>query len=96
MTSVRALVPVSRPKPPAVRKPLPLVASERLLPLARRTVVAAAVGFVAEYALRALANRALHSALHRGVLHRAAPTSDVTRTIITEFVIVERGRRRLL
>jgi hypothetical protein len=87
-TSNRSLVPLSRSLP-ARRPPLALVAAQRMLPAAGRTLAAAAVGLAAEYMLRAVANRALGS-----VARPAAPTAPrTTRTVITEFVIIERVRR---
>ncbi len=90
MTSpARSLVPFAQPLP-ARRPPLHLVAAERMLPAARRTLAAAVVGFAAEYMLRALTNRALGRAIQAG----KRDASGTTRTIVTEFVIVERTRRR--
>jgi hypothetical protein len=90
MTSDRSLVPLARPLP-VQRRPLPLVAVERFLPAATRTLAAAVAAFAAEYALRALANRALSPVVEpRRVT--AAPSS-VTRVIVTEFVVIERTRR---
>ncbi len=86
MTSpARSLVSVARPLP-AKRPSMPLAAVERMLPVARRTVAVAAASFAAEYVLRALANRALGQVIKRNA-------SSTTRTIVTEFVVIERMRR---
>ena len=86
-TPNRSLMPVARALPARQQPSLPLVV-KRVLPAARRTIAAAAVGLVAEYALRALANRALGSVMRSS--SRSQPRT--TRTVITEFVIVERIR----
>lgn len=91
-SSSQSLVPLTR-RLPVRRQQFPLVAVERMFPAARRTLAAAAVGFAAEYMLRALANRALGSAV-RTAVQPARPSRD-TRTIVTEFVIIERRIRRL-
>ena len=66
------------------------IAPARLLPLAQRSLMVAGVALAAEYALRV----AVGGALERIVapIRGAAPV--VTRTEITEWVVVERLRRR--
>lgn len=86
----RSLVPLARPLP-ARRPPSHLVAAGRLLPAAGRTLAVTLAGFAAEYMLRALTNRALGRVMQT----TKRDTSGTTRTIVTEFVIVERMRRRL-
>ena len=72
------------------RSRLPALVRRRLLPLAVRSATAVALGLAAEYALRGALNRLLDSAL--APLQRSA--SAVTRTVITEVIVVERVRRR--
>ena len=62
----------------------------RAAPAITRSAATLAVGFVAEYALRSLANRALGAFIFP--LRRVAPT--VTRTVVTELMVIDRVRRR--
>ncbi len=62
----------------------------RATPAVTRSAATLAIGFVAEYALRSLANRALGAFI--SPLRRATPT--VTRTVVTELVVIDRARRR--
>ncbi len=71
------------------RATLPALA-RRVTPAVARSAATLAVGFVAEYALRSLANRAL--AAFVSPLRHSVPT--VTRTVVTEFVVIDRVRRR--
>ena len=73
----------------------------RALPAVARSATAVAVGFAAEYAIRALSNRALNAVLGslrgRDVIPSipSMPSMPaVTRIVVTEFVVVERTRRR--
>ena len=78
---------------------LPAVA-KRALPALARSVTAVAVALAAEYALRSIANRALSAfaAPLGGVLpaRSLAPAarSTVTRTVVTELLVIEPVRRR--
>ena len=90
MTSIRSLVPVPSRLPAQPKRSLPATIAANVLPAAGRTVAAAAIGFAAEYALRAVANRALASV----VAPSRPPGARVrTRVVITELVVVERMRR---
>ncbi len=60
------------------------------VPAVARSAATLAVGFAAEYALRSLANRALGAFI--APLRRTAPA--VTRTVVTEFVVIDWVRRR--
>ena len=65
----------------------------RALPAARRSLLAAGAALAVEYVLRSAARSALRGALARlPAPFRAA--SAITRTEITEWLIVERTRRR--
>ncbi len=93
-------VPTSRPLPtPGARPPVPSrhgirTLARRALPAVRASLAVAAAGIAAEYALRALANRAFATLLaSRDVLPIAAPAATRTRIVVTEFVIRERIRR---
>ncbi len=68
---------------------LPALA-RRAAPAVTRSVATLAVGFVAEYALRSLATRALAAFI--SPLRHSMPT--VTRTVVTELVVIDRVRRR--
>ena len=83
-----ALPPAVRRRAAVVRHPswLSALVRQRLVPLAVRSATAVALGLAAEYALRGALNRLLTP------LQRSA--SAVTRTVITEVIIVERVRRR--
>ena len=59
-------------------------------PAVARSAATLAVGLAAEYALRSLANRAVAALI--SPLRHAAPT--VTRTVVTELVVIDRVRRR--
>jgi hypothetical protein len=78
----------ARPLP--ARRSLPAVAAERALPVVGSSLAMAAAGFATEYALRLLANRALSSLVQP--MRRAMPVAS--RTVVTEFVVIERVRRR--
>ncbi len=84
----RALQPAARRAAAVTRRPsrIPALVRERLMPLAVRSATAVALGLATEYALRGALNRLL------APLQRSA--SAVTRTMITEVIIVERVRRR--
>ena len=69
---------------------LPAVAA-RLLPTVTRSATAIAVGLAVEYALRTLATRALRAV---AAPLRRSPPAAVTRTVVTEFIVIERLRRR--
>ena len=89
----RALVPsVPRWPTPAAFRPsrLPALAAWRGLPAVTRTAGAVAAGFIVEYAVRGVANRALERVLP--AVRHSGPS--ITRTIVTEVVIIERRRRR--
>ena len=73
----------------ARRQMLPALA-RRVAPPIARSAATLAVGFAAEYALRSLANRALAKFI--SPLRHSLPT--VTRTVVTEFVVIDRVRRR--
>ena len=68
----------------------PLATVWRALPAASKTAGAVAVGLAIEYALRAAANR--------GLVRFTAPprpsARGVTRTVVTEILIIERHQRR--
>ena len=94
----RALVPVASRVPAGAPASLPALV-QQVLPVVRRSVAAAAVGFVAEYALRSLANRALSGRTLAALTQPtppaappAAPTATV-RTVFLEVMIIERMRR---
>jgi hypothetical protein len=72
---------------------LPALA-RRAAPAIARSAATLAVGFAAEYALRALANRAVGAFI--SPLRRTAPaiTRTVTRTVVTELVVINWVRRR--
>ncbi len=88
----RALQPAVRRRADITRRPsrLSALVRQRLVPLAVRSATAVALGLAAEYALRGALNRLLDRSL--APLQRSA--SAVTRTVITEVIIVERARRR--
>ena len=76
------------------RAALPFVV-ERALPALAGSASALAIGLLAEYALRALAGGVVVAA--RAPLQRLLPAravKGVTRTVITELVVIERSRRR--
>lgn len=94
-----ALGPVA---PRALERParLPALAA-RALPAVARSATAVAVGLAAEYAIRALSNRALNAVMGSLRGHDVVPAMSsitsmpaVTRIVITELVVVERTRRR--
>lgn len=64
-------------------------------PAARATVATAAVAVAAELALRSLTNRAITQAVSplQATPRRLAP-QHTTRTVITEWTVIERARRR--
>ncbi len=85
---------------------LPALAA-RALPAVARSATAVAVGLAAEYAIRALSNRALNAVVGSLRGRDVAPALPsipsvpsissmpaVTRIVITELVVVERTRRR--
>lgn len=87
-----ALVPVATPRSLPARRAFDVKARERfgeLAPVLAGSIVAAALGLAAELVLRAIANRALAAVL--SPVQRAAPM--VTRTVITEWIVIERIRR---
>ncbi len=88
----RTLQPVVRRPAAIAGRPLRLyaLARRRLAPLAVRSATAVVLGLATEYALRGALNRLLDRSL--APLQRSA--SAVTRTVITEVIVVERVRRR--
>jgi hypothetical protein len=68
---------------------LPALA-RRAAPAIARSAATLAVGFAAEYALRSLVNRALGEFI--SPLRHSLPA--VTRTVVTELVVIDRVRRR--
>ena len=68
---------------------LPAIAA-RLLPTLTRSATAIAVGLAVEYAMRTLATRALQAVA--APLRRSVPAG--TRTVVTEFVVIDRMSRR--
>lgn len=80
---------------PALRRSgLPAAIGRRMLPVAGSTIAAAAVSLAAEYALRSTVNSVVARAL--APIRRVPPsiTRGMTRTIVTEWTVVERVRRR--
>jgi hypothetical protein len=73
-----------------VRPSLPALLARRMTPAVSRTVGTVAVAFAAEYGLRAAANRGLARLAHPG----ERPSSRITRLVVTELTVIERGRRR--
>lgn len=90
--SGRALQPARRRPAAVARRParLPALVRKRLVPFAVRSATAVALGLATEYALRGALNRVLDRSL--APLRRSA--SAVTRTVITEVIVVERVRHR--
>ena len=91
----RALQPATRAL--SARPALLPALAERALPAVMRSLTAVTVGLAVEYALRALANRALGALaapLRRAGSSRSLPTIMRTRTVITELVVIESARRR--
>ena len=84
-----ALVPVVLTRSLPVRRSLPLVARDGVVPALGASLAMAAAGLAVELMLRAVANRVVVAM--RAPLERAAPA--VTRTVITEWTVVERARR---
>lgn len=68
-------------------------AAVQLFPAVRGAAVAAAVGLAVEFALRTLASRALFARAPRVAPSPHAPLPIASRTIITEWVTIERMRR---
>ncbi len=83
-----------------VRPALLPALAERALPALARSVTAVAVALAAEYALRSVAKRALNALaapLGRAIPARSLATavrSNVTRTVVTELVVIEPVHRR--
>ena len=73
-----------------IRPSLPALLARRMTPAVRRTVGTVAVAFAAEYGLRTAANRGL-ARLARPV---EQPSSRISRLVVTELTVIERGRRR--
>lgn len=74
----------------ATRRPLLPALAARAVPALTRSAGVVAVSLAAEYALRTLANRSL--AALGAPARRSTPTA--TRTVITEYIVVEWARRR--
>ncbi len=68
-------------------------AAVQLLPAVRGAAIATAIGLAAEFALRALASRALIARAPRVAPSSHPPLPTASRTIITEWVTIERVRR---
>lgn len=80
---------------PALRRSgLPAAIGRRMLPVAGSTIAAAAVSLAAEYALRSTVNSAVARALAPVRRAPSSVTRSVTRTIVTEWTVVERAWRR--
>ena len=73
-----------------VRPSLPALLARRMTPTVSRTVGTVAVAFAAEYGLRTAANRGL-ARLARPI---ERSSSVITRLVVTELTVIERGRRR--
>lgn len=91
-------LPAIRPHLPARAPRLPVAASGnrlRALPVVRGSVALVAAGLAAEFALRALANRALTAltAATRPAVPVAEATGRMSRIVVTEIVVRERFRR---
>ncbi len=68
-------------------------AAMQLVPAVRGAAIAAAVGLAAEFVMRALASRALIARAPRVAPSSHTPLPAASRTIITEWVMIERVRR---
>ena len=89
-------------RPPASRSlrprttPLPALAG-RALPVLGRSMAGLALGFATEYALRSLSRTVVGalSASPRGIAAatRGSAVGSITRTVVTELVVVEPARR---
>ena len=95
----RARLPAPRPRAPLARglgaPPARVLAAlpARALPAARRSLVAAGAALAVEYVLRSAARAALRGGFAR-LSSPLRAASAITRTEITEWLIVERARRR--
>ncbi len=95
----RALIPASEPARAltARRWPrLPALPVRLALPAISRTAGAVAAGLALEYALRGAANHALSrvTSPRQPASPRSHARAVITRTIVTEVIVVERFRRR--
>jgi hypothetical protein len=78
------------PTPGAGTRWLPVVA-RRTLPAVTRSAAALVVGLAADYTLRAMARRALDSAI---APFRRSQQVLTERHVVTELTVVERGKRK--
>lgn len=68
---------------------LPAVVRERLLPIASRSLAVAVAGFATEFVL----HHALEPVTRAMLRPVSRPAAAITRTIVTEIVVIDRRRR---